>query len=80
MIEQVENLVPIPVVIASGGSLFWLLSEGDHTVKVTEDIVLNSRRSWCGLVPLGYPSTVTTTGLKWNLSKFSLFKFEFLRF
>ncbi|XP_068248365.1 thiamine pyrophosphokinase 1 [Palaemon carinicauda] len=64
---KVEHVVPVPVIIVSGASLFWLLSEGDHTLKVSQEIILNPLRSWCGLVPFGYPATVTTKGLKWNL-------------
>ncbi|XP_064118432.1 thiamin pyrophosphokinase 1-like isoform X2 [Macrobrachium nipponense] len=64
---KVEHVVPVPVIVVSGASLFWLLSEGDHTIQVSQEIILNPLRSWCGLVPLGYPATVTTKGLKWNL-------------
>lgn len=64
---QVGALICVPVVVMSGGSLFWLLSIGDHIIQVPDDVIVNPRRSWCGLIPLGQPSTVSTTGLKWNL-------------
>nr|XP_053629077.1 uncharacterized protein LOC128686259 [Cherax quadricarinatus] len=65
---KVEMLISVPVVIVCGGSIYWLLAAGDHSIQVAEDIIFNPQCSWCGLVPVGQPSTVTTTGLKWNLN------------
>ncbi|XP_071514116.1 thiamine pyrophosphokinase 1-like isoform X2 [Panulirus ornatus] len=63
---KVGTLISVPVVVLSRGSIFWLLSIGDHTIQVADD-VFDPKWSWCGLIPLGQPSTVSTTGLKWNL-------------
>ncbi|XP_045614084.2 thiamine pyrophosphokinase 1 [Procambarus clarkii] len=65
---KIEAVISVPVVVISGGSLYWLLTAGDHSIQIPEDIIFNPKRSWCGLVPVGQPSTVTTTGLKWNLN------------
>ncbi|XP_042229407.1 thiamin pyrophosphokinase 1-like [Homarus americanus] len=65
---KVGALISEPVVVLTGGSMFWLLTDGDHNIEIPEDILFNARYSWCGLIPLGQPSTVTTTGLKWNLN------------
>ncbi len=53
-----------PVYILSSDSLTWLLPPGKSTIHIPE----NLRKYWCSLVPIGSRSTVTTTGLKWNLN------------
>lgn len=52
-----------PVFILSANSLSWLLCEGRHKICIPENV----RKLWCSLVPFE-PTTVTTTGLKWNLT------------
>ncbi|XP_047469383.1 thiamin pyrophosphokinase 1-like isoform X2 [Penaeus chinensis] len=64
---KVDKLIPVPVIMLCKGSLIWLLSPGDHRIEVAKDVILNSQRAWCGLIPLGHPAIVTTSGLKWNL-------------
>ncbi|XP_042880837.1 thiamin pyrophosphokinase 1-like isoform X3 [Penaeus japonicus] len=64
---KVNTLIPMPVILLCKGSLIWLLSPGNHRILVEKDVILNSKRSWCGLIPLGHPAVVTTSGLKWNL-------------
>lgn len=55
------------MVVVSGGSLFWVLRPGRHSIRVTGDLCHHPSASWCGLVPVGQPATLTTTGLKWNI-------------
>jgi thiamine pyrophosphokinase len=58
----------IPVYQLAKDSLTWLLSPGSHRINVGDTIV--KKGGWCSLVPLGAGvEHVTTTGLKWNLSK-----------
>lgn len=64
---KVDKLIPVPVIMLCKGSLIWLLNSGDHRIEVAKDVILNSKRAWCGLIPLGHPAIVTTSGLKWNL-------------
>lgn len=57
----------VPILLCDGSSsLSWVLNTSQHHVIQTSgapDI-----RNWCSLVPLCGSSTVTTSGLKWNLS------------
>lgn len=62
-------MIPVPVIMLCKGSLIWLLNSGDHRIEVAKDVILNSKRAWCGLIPLGHPAIVTTSGLKWNLGR-----------
>lgn len=62
-------MISVPVIMLCKGSLIWLLSPGNHRIEVAKDVILNSQRAWCGLIPLGHPTVVTTLGLKWNLGK-----------
>ncbi|XP_064594397.1 thiamin pyrophosphokinase 1-like isoform X2 [Liolophura sinensis] len=54
-----------PVVLFSKESVALLLKPGRHKIEVQTGL----EAEWCGLVPVGGPcESVTTTGLKWNLS------------
>lgn len=63
-----DILTDMTVYLLSGNSLTWLMKPGTHTI----DIPLNLRKheEWCALLPVGTSCQVTTTGLKWNLSKY----------
>jgi len=59
----------IPVYQLAKESLTWLLLPGSHQINVG-DVLVRTGGGWCSLVPLGAQvEHVTTTGLKWNLSK-----------
>jgi thiamine pyrophosphokinase len=59
----------IPVYQLAKDSLTWLLLPGSHRINVG-DMLVRTGGGWCSLVPLGAQvEHVTTTGLKWNLSK-----------
>ncbi|XP_026275365.1 thiamin pyrophosphokinase 1 isoform X1 [Frankliniella occidentalis] len=57
------------IVLLSSCSATWLLRPGSHEIYVSglksRDILSHDR--WIGLIPVGAPSRVTTSGLKWNL-------------
>jgi thiamine pyrophosphokinase len=57
------------IYMLSSNSISWLLEPGVHKIHIPEH--LTEKRLWCALIPLTGASLVTTTGLKWNLSKFS---------
>lgn len=66
---KVSRILPgTRVFQVASNSLTWLLLEGAHTIQVPEGI--RQSKEWCALIPLLGSSIVTTTGLKWNLSKF----------
>ena len=65
--SQADEIMSAPVVVVSGGSLFWVLRAGQHRIQVPSELCIDPSSSWCGLVPVGQPATATTTGLKWNL-------------
>ena len=66
---QAPHLTDTPVYLISSESLSCLLRAGKNVIDVNEAC----RGRWCSLVPIGHPSLkVTTTGLKYNLSKSSL--------
>lgn len=66
---KMEELLEIPVYLLSADSLTWVLKPGRHVITIASDLVAKS--TWCSLVPVGQAATsVTTTGLKWNLSKY----------
>ena len=54
------------VIQISHDSLTWLLEPGMHKIEIPD--ILRNCKSWCGLLPVGYPvNNISTTGLKWNL-------------
>jgi len=65
----VHSLAPsLPhVYLCSSHSMSWLLMPGKHTIVVPEPAP-----EYCGLIPLDGKAIVSTSGLKWNLTKQTL--------
>uniref|UniRef100_T1JED9 Thiamin pyrophosphokinase thiamin-binding domain-containing protein n=1 Tax=Strigamia maritima TaxID=126957 RepID=T1JED9_STRMM len=59
-----KTITNIPVYLLSEKSITWLLTKGKHRILVSEEMM----KYTCGLLPIGEPCVVTTTGLKWNLT------------
>jgi len=59
----------VPVYLVSSLSISWLLPRGRHQINTAG---LVTEKTHCGLIPLAGRTEVTTTGLKWNLTRDSL--------
>lgn len=55
----------ITLFLLASDNVTWLLQPGKHRVHIPH--VLIESQATCGLIPLGAPCTVTTSGFKWNL-------------
>ncbi|KAK3907925.1 thiamine pyrophosphokinase 1 [Frankliniella fusca] len=57
------------IVLLSSCSATWVLRPGTHKIYVSglKNRGILSHDRWIGLIPVGAPSIVTTSGLKWNL-------------
>eukprot|EP01090_Pellita_catalonica_P005250 TRINITY_DN1515_c0_g1_i6.p2 TRINITY_DN1515_c0_g1~~TRINITY_DN1515_c0_g1_i6.p2 ORF type:complete len:151 (+),score=14.90 TRINITY_DN1515_c0_g1_i6:191-643(+) len=67
-INLLYHHAPRKIYFMSNHNLVFLLSPGSHTVHLHQE----EPKVYCGLLPIGAPSTVTTSGLKWELSSTKL--------
>ena len=65
LFKNQQNPHSRPVYLLSSNALSWLLPVGDNKIYIPGFV----RNYWCSLVPIGESCEVSTTGLKWNLSK-----------
>lgn len=64
-----ESLRELHTYLISSESLTFLLRKGVNVIYVDDDDAELYCGKYCGLFPLAKPAMVTTSGLKWNLSK-----------
>lgn len=65
---KARNIAPgLQIYQLASDSMTWLLDQGSHEIAIPA--VLREHQEWCALIPVGNPCQITTTGLKWNLSK-----------
>ncbi|XP_049870437.1 thiamin pyrophosphokinase 1 isoform X2 [Pectinophora gossypiella] len=58
--------------LMSDDAISWLLQPGEHNIAIPEES-RKHKKAWCSLVPVGETCrSVTTSGLKWNLSNHQL--------
>ena len=62
------DILGVPLYQVANNSISWILKPGRHKINV-DDRMTNQ---WCGLIPIGHPACITTSGLKWNIGKLSL--------
>lgn len=68
-LHKASNFAPeMRIYHLSSDCATWLLGEGSHVINVP--VCVRENNEWCALIPIGSPCRATTTGLKWNLSKF----------
>ncbi|TNN12665.1 thiamine pyrophosphokinase 1 [Schistosoma japonicum] len=68
---ETKKFTSIPLFLVSECSVTFLLDEGEHTIHANTGYEAHS----VGLIPVGQPCQVTTTGLKWNLDN-SILSFD----
>ncbi|CAL8086244.1 unnamed protein product [Calicophoron daubneyi] len=61
---EAQRITKIPVLLVSDFCVTILLPAGEHIINVNTGL----EGEHCGLIPVGKPCSVTTTGLKWNLN------------
>ncbi|CAH8514951.1 unnamed protein product [Schistosoma intercalatum] len=65
---ETKKLTNIPLLLVSECSVTFLLDEGEHTIHASTGY----EAQHVGLIPVGQPCQVTTTGLQWNLDNGTL--------
>ncbi|CAI2727465.1 unnamed protein product [Schistosoma spindalis] len=60
---ETKKLTNIPLLLVSECSVTFLLDEGEHTIHASTGY----EAQHVGLIPVGQPCQVTTTGLQWDL-------------
>ncbi|CAH8526536.1 unnamed protein product [Schistosoma margrebowiei] len=65
---ETKKLTNIPLLLVSECSVTFLLDEGEHTIRASTGY----EGQHVGLIPVGQPCQVTTTGLQWNLDNGTL--------
>ncbi|RXG70131.1 thiamine pyrophosphokinase 1 [Armadillidium vulgare] len=65
--NQIRSVIPYPIIVICGSSLYWLLNEGFHRITIPPSVLLNEEKSWCGFASLNEPVIVSTSGLKWDV-------------
>ena len=65
-ISIIQKYSELNIYLISNESIAFLLNSGAHTIQSSPDRTFGST---CGLLPVGRPAVVKTTGLCWNLGK-----------
>lgn len=65
--QSPDILGNVPLYLRTRDSLSWVLHPGRHRIHVHDRV-----NEHCGLIPLGHPAVVTSSGFKWDMSKFIL--------
>ncbi|XP_031635931.1 thiamin pyrophosphokinase 1 [Contarinia nasturtii] len=60
----------VNVYLQSHDTLAWLLFPGQHKINVPPEFVTNE--VWCGYIPMDGSSCVTTSGLKYDLTNYTV--------
>ena len=58
-----EMLKETPLYLLTHNSISWVLQAGRHKIHVDSRV----QDQHCGIVPLGQPAYVTSSGLKWDM-------------
>ncbi|KAK9874947.1 hypothetical protein WA026_005762 [Henosepilachna vigintioctopunctata] len=67
-IYRAASILPeVSMYLLSSDSISWILRPGSSSISIPQK--LRDNRDWCGLIPIGNPAIVSTSGLKWNLNK-----------
>jgi len=57
------DILNVPLYQLSSDSVSWVLKPGQHKIHIEKP----TANQWCGLIPIGKPALITTSGLKWNM-------------